>query len=126
MWTIRALMFARGCGASFSFVGLQASTYSNIEARDTGRASSIFSAQRQTSAALGVAIFATIFISRLNHALHTSSAPKAALTGYHAAFLGSVVVTLIGSVYAYFNIHDEDAAATMRPRPKKSKTPQTA
>ncbi|MEI8321773.1 MAG: DHA2 family efflux MFS transporter permease subunit [Actinomycetes bacterium] len=126
MWTIRALMFARGCGASFSFVGLQVSTYSNIEARDTGRASSIFSAQRQTSAALGVAIFATIFISRLNHALHTSSAPKAALTGYHAAFLGSVVVTLIGSVYAYFNIHDEDAAATMRPRPKKSKTPQTA
>ncbi|MCX6530149.1 MAG: MDR family MFS transporter [Actinobacteria bacterium] len=126
MWTIRILMFIRGCGASFSFVGLQASTYSNIEARDTGRASSIFSAQRQTSAALGVAIFATIFVSRMNHALPDNSAPVAAMSGYHAAFLGSVIVTALGAVYAYFNIHDEDAAPTMRPRPKKSKVSTSA
>ncbi len=126
MWTVRVLMFIRGCGASFSFVGLQASTYSNIEARDTGRASSIFSAQRQTSAALGVAIFATIFISRVNHAAASSSAPEAAMSGYHAAFLGSVVVTALGAVYAYFNIHDEDAAPTMRPRPKKLKDSSAA
>jgi EmrB/QacA subfamily drug resistance transporter len=125
MWTIRVLMFIRGCGAAFSFVGLQASTYSNIEARDTGRASSIFSAQRQTSAALGVAIFATVFVSRFNHALPDNSAPVAAMSGYHAAFLGSVIVTALGALYAYFNIHDEDAAPTMRPRPKKPKVSST-
>jgi hypothetical protein len=48
------------------------------------------------------------------------------MSGYHAAFLGSVIVTALGAVYAYFNIHDEDAAPTMRPRPKKSKVSSTA
>ena len=112
---VRILMFIRGCAMAFSFVPLQASTYANIEARDTGRASAIFSTQRQTSAALGVAIFATIFVSRVNTASATRSITEASLSGYHFAFLGSVLITALGSVFAFFFIHDSDAAATMRP-----------
>ena len=62
----------------------------------------------------------------MNHAAQTVAAPEAAISGYHAAFLGSVAVTAIGAVYAYFNIHDEDAAPTMRPRPKKVKASSAA
>lgn len=112
---VRILMFIRGCAMAFSFVPLQASTYANIQARDTGRASAIFSTQRQTSAALGVAIFATIFVSRVNTASATRSITEASLSGYHFAFLGSVLITALGSVFAFFFIHDSDAAATMRP-----------
>src|SRR3954465_9493814 len=64
LWTIRGIMFVRGIFMAFSFVPLQASTYSNISVADTGRASAIFSTQRQVAAALGVATLATIWISR--------------------------------------------------------------
>ena len=55
VWAIRAIMFGRGLAASFSFVPLQASTYANITPADTGRASALYSTQRQVAAALGVA-----------------------------------------------------------------------
>ena len=121
LWVIATLMFVRGCGMSFSFVPLQACTFANIEARDTGRASAIFSTQRQTSAALGVAIFATLFITRMQSAGSTATPVDAALSGYHAAFLFSALVTLLGAAIAYFYIHDSDATPTMRPRVKVPK-----
>jgi EmrB/QacA subfamily drug resistance transporter len=118
---VRLLMFVRGAAMAFSFVPLQACTYANIEARDTGRASAIFSTQRQTSAALGVAIFATVFISRTTSLSGSNSITDATLGGYHAAFLGSVLITLAGAIFAFFYIKDSDASATMRPKAPKSK-----
>ena len=117
--TIGALMFLRGCGMAFAFMPLQAATYANIEAPDTGRASSINSTQRQTSAALGVAILATIFISRTNHLLDSgASTDTAKLGGFHAGFIASVAIFYLGSVFAFFKIKDSDAARTMQPRAK--------
>ena len=43
LWWVRLFMFLRGCSIAYAFVPLQASTYSNIGPRDTGRASAIFS-----------------------------------------------------------------------------------
>ncbi|HAG68146.1 MAG TPA: hypothetical protein DCL10_07770 [Acidimicrobium sp.] len=117
LWTIRASMFLRGISMAFAFVPLQACTYSTISRADTGRASAIYSTQRQASAALGVALLSTIFISREHHLLSSGVQDiTAALSGYRLAFAASNVFALLGAICAYFMIHDEDAAATMVPR----------
>jgi hypothetical protein len=110
-------MFFRGISMAFAFVPLQACTYSTISRADTGRASAIFSTQRQASAALGVALLSTIFISREHHLLSAGvQESAAALGGYRLAFAASSIFALLGALYAFFMIHDEDAAATMVPR----------
>jgi EmrB/QacA subfamily drug resistance transporter len=119
LWTIRSIMFARGLCMAFMFVPMQAATYANIAPVDTGRASAIFSTQRQVAAALGVATLGTVLISRIRAATAGLTDPHAiargALTGYHAAFLVGAALVALASL-AGLLIHDEDAAATMRPR----------
>ena len=117
LWTIRASMFFRGISMAFAFVPLQASTYATISRPDTGRASAIYSTQRQASAALGVALLSTVFISREHHLLASGvENVQAQLGGFHLAFIVSNCFAVLGSIYAFFLIHDEDAAATMVPR----------
>ena len=121
--TIRELMFLRGLSMAFAFVPLQAATYANIAKSDTGRASAIFSTQRQASAAIGVAILATLFHSRLIHLSGGSEAThEVTLKAFHFAFAGSIVISLMGSLFAALFIRDIDAKPTMHPRPKKQKT----
>lgn len=120
-WTIRGLMFLRGLAMSFAFVPLQAATYANIEGPDTGRASAIFSTQRQASAALGVAILSTIFISRRdNLAGGGAPTPEHILSAFHVAFAASIVLSFLGALYGLFFIRDVDAAPTMHPRPRRT------
>lgn len=108
---------------AFCFMPIQAATYSNIDAPDTGRASAIFSTQRQTSAALGVAVLATVFISRSNHELDAGrDVVDATLSGYHWGFVGASIIFLIGAGWSWTRIRDTDAARTMRPRPRASTT----
>jgi predicted MFS family arabinose efflux permease len=110
LWTIRFIMFGRGIAMAFAFVPLQAATYANITPADTGRASALYSTQRQVAAALGVATMGTVLISRT-----TSPSPHGALAGFHAAFfIGSVLVTV--AAFSGLLIRDEDAAATMTSR----------
>jgi EmrB/QacA subfamily drug resistance transporter len=119
-WQIRGLMFARGVSMAFAFVPLQAATYANIDKPDTGRASAIFSTQRQVSAALGVAILATLFLSRLNAiAGDAVPSPDMKLEAFRWAFMGSSVITAFGAIFAFTKIQDADAAATIR-RPASS------
>lgn len=120
--TIRELMFLRGLSMAFAFVPLQAATYANIAKSDTGRASAIFSTQRQASAAIGVAVLATLFHSRLIH-LSNGAEPTHEITlrAFHFAFGGSIVISMMGSLFAALFIRDIDAKPTMHPRPKKQK-----
>jgi EmrB/QacA subfamily drug resistance transporter len=110
LWTIRLIMFGRGLAMSFSFVPLQASSYANITPVDMGRASGLYSTQRQVAAALGVATLATVLISRT-----TSHSPLGSLAGFHAAFLVGAVVVLFAA-FSGLLIRDQDAAATMTSR----------
>ena len=120
--TIRELMFLRGISMAFAFVPLQAATYANIAKSDTGRASAIFSTQRQASAAVGVAILATLFHSRINHLAGDGEITKEiSLQAFHFAFAGSIVISFLGSLFAATFIRDIDAKPTMHPRPKKQK-----
>jgi EmrB/QacA subfamily drug resistance transporter len=113
LWLIRGLMFFRGLCMGFAFVPMQAAAYATIKPAENGRASSIFSTQRQVGISLGVAIMASILGAHMS----LSRAPlpteiDTALTGVRWAFAAAVLMALIAGVCAWF-IHDEDAAATM-------------
>ena len=77
-WTIRALMFATGVGMAFVIMPQQAATFATISPADTGRASAIYNTQRQTAAALGVAVLATVLTAAGGS---TSSPDPSALPG---------------------------------------------
>ena len=63
LWWIRVIMFVRGLPMGFCFVSSQAASYAEIAPADNGRASAIFSTQRQMSASIGVALMATVLAS---------------------------------------------------------------
>ena len=111
LWWIRVIMFFRGVCMAFAFVPMQAATYANISPADTGRATAIYSTQRQVAAALGVATLATVLISRTEVA--------GALGGFHAAFFVGTLLIVLAALSGLM-IHDEDAAATMRPREQEA------
>ncbi len=119
LWWIRLIMFARGICMAFSFVPLQAATYANITPADTGRATAIFSTQRQVAAALGVGVLTTVLIERAHSltVLVGGSSARASdmLSGFHLAFLAGAVVVL-GAAFVGLLIRDSDAASTMQPR----------
>ena len=113
LWLIRSLMFGRGLCMGFAFVPMQAASYATIDPAQNGRASSIFSTQRQVGVSLGVAIMASVLAAHMS----LSRAPLSnevhrALTGVRMAFGIAVGLALIAGLCSFF-IRDEDAAATM-------------
>lgn len=129
LWLIRGLMFGRGLCMGFAFVPMQAASYATIEPAQNGRASSIFSTQRQVGVSLGVAIMASVLSAHMS--LSRSPGPgevNRALTGVHWAFAIAVGLALIAALAAWF-IRDEDAGETMavrtRPSPASAPAPAT-
>ncbi len=129
LWWIRGLMFARGGFMAFSFIPLQAATFATITSTDTGRATAIFSTQRQFAAALGVATSATVLVSATQWHLARiggatgPAAVEARVSAYHNVFAVAAVIALGAAIVAWF-VRDEDAAATMRAR-RPAATPAT-
>ncbi len=114
LWIVRALLFARGLAMGFTFVAVQTASYARIAPSDNGRASAIFSTQRQMSVSIGVALMATV-LSGFTPLTAAPSDPQRALEGYHWSFAVSTVLALIATAIAT-RIRDEDAAATMYSR----------
>ncbi len=129
LWLMRVLMFLIGAGMACSFFSVQTAGFATISPAATGRASAIFTAQRQVGAALGVALLSSV----LNVIGTTTQGPSGTivpnLLAYHAAFLASAVLVLLAACIA-LAIHDRDAAATMlktvRPATKQDDIPQQA
>ena len=111
-----AIMFVLGAGMSFVFIPTQSTVFANISPARTGQASGLFNALRQTGAALGVAVMATVIsvVGPSAGAAATGADPD--LGGYHAAFLTAAVLLLLAVAIAS-RIRDADAAATMGPAP---------
>ncbi len=86
LWWIRGGMFVRGLCMGFAFVPMQAATYATIKPADNGRASSLFSTQRQMAVSVGVAILATV-IASFTTLVGPPPDPARAVTGYRVAFL---------------------------------------
>ena len=112
LWVIRVIMFLRGISLAFAFVPIQASSYANIEPQDTGRASAIYSAQRQVSASLGVAILATVLAEAISHFGGGPDNPSGALDAFHVTFFVAAALVIAGVVVSFL-IRDRDAASTI-------------
>jgi len=121
-WWIRVLIFLRGFAMGFCFVSSQAASYSEIAPADNGRASAIFSTQRQMATSIGVALMATVLASFTTLSAAPTD-PERALTGYHWTFAVCVALSLISAVLAFVLIRDEDARETML---AKRKAPEPA
>jgi EmrB/QacA subfamily drug resistance transporter len=120
---IGAILVVRGIGMAFTFIPLQTATFATIKPDDTGQASSIFNTNRQVASSFGVALLATVLISRTNSHVANAVASAgsqatdaamrhAALLGFHDAFFASVILAAVGVVFTFL-IRDADAAATM-------------
>ena len=117
LWLIRALMFVRGVCMGFAFVPMQAASYATIEPLQNGRASSIFTTQRQVAISIGVALMASILAVHMS--LSRVPGPdevQRALTGVRLAFGVAVGLALASSVAALF-IRDAEAGETMHRPP---------
>ena len=112
LWLMRVLMFLIGAGMAYSFLPVQAAAFATISSSSTGRASALFSAQRQLGAALGVAVLGSVLSIVGTTYLSPTGAVQPNLAAYHAAFLAAAGLALIGACVA-LAIHDEDAASTM-------------
>ncbi|MEZ5218728.1 MAG: MDR family MFS transporter [Ilumatobacteraceae bacterium] len=112
LWTIRILIFVRGLGMGFAFVPMQAASYARIAPKDNGRASSIYSTQRQMAVSLGVAALSTVLASYMPLGRPTADVERA-LTGYHVAFLVAAAFAFVGAAWSWFFVKDVDAADTM-------------
>ena len=119
-WVIRSIMFIRGIFLAFTFIPLQAASYARITPEQTGRASSIFSTQRQLGAAMGVAILSTVLLSNIPTEFGRGVVPLAERGGFtsafHIAFAVAAGFTLLAGLLS-LSIRDSDAAATMQPKP---------
>jgi MFS family permease len=116
LWLVRGLMLLRGFCMGFAFVPMQAASYATIDPSQNGRASSLFSTQRQVGVSFGVAIMASVLAAHMS--LSQPVAPDglaSALDGVHMAFAIAVGFAFLAAVFALF-IRDEDARATMAAR----------
>jgi EmrB/QacA subfamily drug resistance transporter len=133
LWWTRGIMYLAGIAFGLCIIPVQASTYATIRSEDTGRASSLFNTNRQVAQSLGVAIVITVLASQskslvaaaVRHvapAARQGAAQHAVLLAFHDAFVAAVVLALLGAGFAFL-IHNEDAAATMKPKGERSGQP---
>lgn len=117
LWTIRAIMIARGIGFGFVLVPLQAATYATVAPADTGRATALYNAASQVASSFGVAVGATALTSRLSDrgAALGPFTPGPAINAFQDVFLLIGLLTLAGAAVALL-ISDRAAAATMAPK----------
>jgi EmrB/QacA subfamily drug resistance transporter len=118
-WTIRGIMFCRGFFLSMSFIPLQAASYARISPADTGRASAIYSTQRQLGNATGVAVVSTVLLSAIPVAFpqgRTRIAPDR-IAGFTHAFhlaIGVTIALILVAAALSTLINDSDAAGTIQ------------
>jgi EmrB/QacA subfamily drug resistance transporter len=113
LWLFRALMFGLGAGMACIFVSNQAAALADISREMTGRASMLYSVQRQIGAACGVALLSTIMLSVGARRTLPGGETTPDITAYRAAFLVAAGLALIGAALAT-RVPDEDAEASMR------------
>jgi len=115
LWWARGLLFILGFGMSGVFIPSQAASMATISPAATGRASTIFNAQRQLGGAIGVAVLTTV-LAALNPLHAVAGHVVANLGAYHGAFLTSAALAVTGAFCAAIAVRDADAVSTMTGR----------
>jgi EmrB/QacA subfamily drug resistance transporter len=117
-WVVRFLMFMVGVGMAYVFLPNQAASLATIPRPSTGRATTLFSAQRQLGAALGVAVLSSVLAALGPTQVGADGAVAPHLAAYRAAFFAAAGLSLTGALLA-LRVPDRDAVATMRVRAGK-------
>ena len=99
-------MLARGLGLGMGFIAIQTSIYAQTSVQDTAQATALFSANRQSAPAFGVALAAAVLASSATDV----ASPE--LSAYRLAFLVSALL-FVPAIIATWWVRDEDAAATL-------------
>lgn len=123
VWWLRGIMLLRGCFIAFNMVSMQTAAFSAVPREKTGRAASLFSAQRQVGAAFGVAAVGTVIASQV-HDLNVHGDPVAAQLGLQAFHNALLVLLGLGAIGAFFawQVRDRDALpASQRPAASPSR-----
>jgi EmrB/QacA subfamily drug resistance transporter len=102
LWVVGAVLVATGYFNGASMIGLQTSMFATVSPAETGSASSLFSAARQVSTGVGVAMCTTVL---------AAAAPS--LGDFRVAYRLAAVCALLGAVSGVLLIRDRDAAVTM-------------
>jgi hypothetical protein len=98
---VAVAFFLFGLGAGSSFIPLLSIAMAKVPKEDAGIASGIVNVSMQISAAIGLAVLATISTDRAHTLTSQGKALPDALTGgYHLAFLAAAGSVLIGVVLA--------------------------
>lgn len=118
LWWMRVAMFGLGYCIPHVMLSMQAAAFATISPASTGRASTLFNANRQLGGAIGVALLSTV-ITAVGPIRHIAGKVTPDLSAYHAAFLAASAVAVVGAVLALATIHDTDAAPTMSGRRRR-------
>jgi len=111
IWQIRIGMFLLGLGMGFMIMSQQAAAFAQISPKDTANATAIFSMLRQTAAAVGVALLATVLTTALPEGA-ASVPPADQLGAYRVTFVVASALALAAALVLR-RVDDRDAAATM-------------
>lgn len=117
-WVVRGLMFLLGVCMAYIFLPNQAASMATISREATGRASTIFSVQRQVGSAVGIAVIGSVLAIMGATTVGADGATLPNVDAYRAAFLVAAVLAVIGAAMA-LRVPDEDAAATMVPQVRR-------
>ena len=125
LWYLRLLMFALGFCIPFVMMSMQAAAFATISPASTGRASTLFNANRQLGGAVGVALLSTV-LAAIGPTRQIGTRLVAHGAAYRGAFLAAAAVAIVGSMTALLTVSDTDAAATMVRRHAAAAAPQGA
>jgi sugar phosphate permease len=121
LWDYRAILFGRGLCWAFVFSPLQAAAFSQVSLPDTGRASSLFSTQRQVASSLGIAVLISLLMTQINMVkVHLQTMAPAAVAqhfynAYKVPFFWTCLFAFAGAFAALF-INDDQVLAVFRQR----------
>jgi EmrB/QacA subfamily drug resistance transporter len=121
LWWLRVVMFVCGYAMAHVFVPSQAAGFATISPEATGRASTLFNAQRQLGSAVGVAVLSTV-VATVGPVRVVAGRVLPHLTAYHVAFLVAAGLALLAALAA-LSVRDADAASTIVPRRRRAGSP---
>jgi EmrB/QacA subfamily drug resistance transporter len=119
LWWARIALFVAGYGMAHVFVPSQAAGFATITQEATGRASTLFNAQRQLGSAFGVALLTTV-VATVGPVRVEAGHIVSNLTAYHAAFLVAAGMAVLAGFCA-LTVSDADAADTIVPRRSRTR-----
>lgn len=110
-WPVRILMFSLGIAMAYIFLPNQAASLATISRSDTGRASTLFSVQRQLGSAFGIAALGSV-MALVGTTIGGAIDGPPNIAAYHWAYTTAAVIAFTGCVMSFF-VPDKEAAATM-------------